>query len=990
MFDIREHIEFDRNGRAFCPSCEIKKGRRPRQKSLALVPGSVRGSGDLSPGAYICHAGCTVDEIREAVGQPKSSSMPFSHPQRQHEQDPPFYTESQVMKNVGILVNGKTPDAVAAREWLAKRGFSTDMILHYKLGLLGSHLQIPTPTDDSKTQFHIKSRIAPWTGNTAWAQKGIPAMVFFTHKPEGATQTWLCEGEWDAMVLGWKVREAGLEHIAVASFTCGCKAVPVGSQLDRLPGEVILFYDLDPPGREGSVKVGSALAKRGQVVRIAKVPAPLEAPKGWDISDALNHGFTLVDILKSADEEQMFRLEEQPPELGIQDAVIQLMAQPLSQVERQVKVLELALAYGKQPRDIEKLLQACERDLDRASEFESALDVLPELQKLENQQLNLHRILPSVLADALTMTAAAMPTTPEALLTTLIPVLGSRIGTSSRIVIKASSNYVQTAIFRTAIVANTGDRKTPTQMAILAPLYELEREAALRFESAMVAYQEEMRTHKEGEPYPCKPIRKRYIINQGSYEGKIRVHAENRRGLLDYTDELAGRFARMNQYRQGHGDDAFNDLSEFNGGPLSRDKVGTSDYLPRTAISSTGSIQWETLRQLQEQTGSNDHAGVWARWLFCAVPLPPALINLEDSQPDPLFPLLKFLYTQLDELPEQDYLLSDGAKQRFQNWQHSLVHRTHAETHPALKAAYPKLESYGARLALLLHCVWAAVEGKKPQQFISGETMQRAIELTNWFAGQIRLVLAHNSPLKQVEGELLKILNVLRRRGSLTAREIRNYCWTLRTKPLPEIREMMVRLAQSGFATLRGEGERIVLRTAEAFAQCGPTGNRLSVESGEAVVEEPLRAEMLIQSETQTFPVTVEGKGGVEKNGNYSALDPPHFSTQGGDPLHTPTAMSETQMEHRVEPVEGDLYSPLQPSTRLCCSLPQRLPLRVGDICRYVGPDGVLGVTCRGRDLQVLGVKGSLATVNALKDFFHHHEWIHPYDIEIRYLRRKG
>jgi hypothetical protein len=451
---VREHIEFDRNGRAFCPSCERKKGRRPRQKSLSIVPGS--------DGAYLCHAGCSVEEIREAVGQPKISAISFSplHPERELRS----YTESQVMKHVGILVNGHTPDAVAAREWLHKRGFTTDMILHYKLGLLGSHLQIPIPTDDSNTQFHLKSRIAPWTGNTAWAQKGIPAMVFFTYKPEGATRTWLCEGEWDAMLLGWKVRESGLEHIAVATFTCGSRSVPLGSQLERLPGEVIIFYDLDQPGREGSVKVGSALAKRGQVVRSAQVPASKDPPKGWDISDALNNGFTLADIQKSAAEAQMFRLDEQPPQLGIQDAVIRLAAQPLSSIDRQVKVLELAMVYGKQPRDIEKLLQACERDQDRDSEFDSALDVLPHLQQLENQRLNLHRILPEKLASALVVAAEAMPTTAEALLTTLIPVMGSRIGTSSRIVIKASSNYVQPAIFRTAIVANTGDRKTPTQM----------------------------------------------------------------------------------------------------------------------------------------------------------------------------------------------------------------------------------------------------------------------------------------------------------------------------------------------------------------------------------------------------------------------------------------------------------------------------------------------------------------------------------------------
>ncbi|MDX2271040.1 MAG: AAA family ATPase [Cyanobacteriota bacterium] len=63
--------------------------------------------------------------------------------------------------------------------------------------------------------------------------------------------------------------------------------------------------------------------------------------------------------------------------------------------------------------------------------------------------------------------------------------------------------------------------------------------------------------------------------------------------------------------------------------------------------------------------------------------------------------------------------------------------------------------------------------------------------------------------------------------------------------------------------------------------------------------------------------------------------------------------------------------------------------LRVGDTCRYIGPDGAMRVTCQGRTLKVLEVKGSLATVKAMKDYFHHHEWIQSYDIEIRHLRRK-
>ncbi len=47
-------------------------------------------------------------------------------------------------------------------------------------------------------------------------------------------------------------------------------------------------------------------------------------------------------------------------------------------------------------------------------------------------------------------------------MTALLPVWASGIGTSSRIVVKANSKYIQPAILRTAIVAKSGARKSPT------------------------------------------------------------------------------------------------------------------------------------------------------------------------------------------------------------------------------------------------------------------------------------------------------------------------------------------------------------------------------------------------------------------------------------------------------------------------------------------------------------------------------------------------
>jgi hypothetical protein len=55
--------------------------------------------------------------------------------------------------------------------------------------------------------------------------------------------------------------------------------------------------------------------------------------------------------------------------------------------------------------------------------------------------------------------------------------------------------------------------------------------------------------------------------------------------------------------------------------------------------------------------------------------------------------------------------------------------------------------------------------------------------------------------------------------------------------------------------------------------------------------------------------------------------------------------------------------------------------IRVGDVCRYRGPDGAMKVTCWGKDLQVLAVENGIATVKA-------EQWVHTYQIEARYIRK--
>lgn len=306
FFDIAQHVEFNAKNRAICPSCADSKGASHTKLNLSLLPN----------GAYHCFAGCTSDDIRSALGTEKLKQIPQS-----------LASDSPAAKKVTI-----SPQKVAeahntlmssdgvAKQWLTNRGITPEMTEHFRLGIARSKvgkkhypsIAIPIPANDPATQYFQKKRVAPWlpvdelpAEYKPWSQYGIPATVWFTHKPDQAIATYLCEGEWDAIMLGWMAKQLNAS-ICVATFTCGADNVPSEGELERLPGTVTIFYDRnDKPikngertGDKGAKKAAKALGDRAQ---IAAVPMPENCDVvGWDVSNAINHGFKWEDFEKAA------------------------------------------------------------------------------------------------------------------------------------------------------------------------------------------------------------------------------------------------------------------------------------------------------------------------------------------------------------------------------------------------------------------------------------------------------------------------------------------------------------------------------------------------------------------------------------------------------------------------------------------------------------------------------------------------------------------
>lgn len=478
-------------------------------------------------------------------------------------------------------------------------------------------------------------------------------------------------------------------------------------------------------------------------------------------------------------EQQDKEKQASPPLAELGEAIDNLVAQDLDGSELTIRLQGLSEEFRKPPQSVEKLFYQKRREQEVTEAARSVAADLKELNQTQQSRLPIRAGLHGDggrLAEQLIKTAEAMPTAPEFLATTLIPVLASRIGTSHSLAIHASAGYVVRPIFRTLVVAETGRKKTPAQKAIISALTELERRYNEIYQQALENYERELEAWKPGTdtPKPKPPIRRRYVSTDDTLAARIKSHGENPRGLLLYRDEGSAFIAERGRFSSGKGDggETEADLSEFNGGMLSRDrKVDGSIFLAKTGISRTGAIQYAKIERLMGD--HRDDCGEWARYLVCAADAPLAYIDLlTDTGDTGLKKSLIDLVQWLDELPEADYLLSHGAKLAFMQYQRLLIDRLEATDHPSLKAALPKFETYFGRFILLLHVVNGVLAGDKPAPVVDAHTVELACQWTEYYFGQFKLLMAVNSPQQELTGDLLQLQTYLKRKPGRDIRQI--------------------------------------------------------------------------------------------------------------------------------------------------------------------------------------------------------------------------
>jgi hypothetical protein len=497
--------------------------------------------------------------------------------------------------------------------------------------------------------------------------------------------------------------------------------------------------------------------------------------------------------------------------VSLRDRVLEILNRNHSASERKLAFLELAGSTGRLLREIEQLAEAIQFEVDRDEERTERASELNQLLKIGDRRLTLSHYLHPYLAHPLERLSCWMGVDVEALLTVLLPTAASLLHPETRVIVKQCSDFVEPMVIYAGIVSESGNRKSPTFKAITKGLRKFQDEEDILYKEAQQQYQEDLtawkrnRSEDRGEP-PEAPLPPReYFVDNITSEALDRIKAQQpQHGILIRKDELSGLFGSYGAYKNGRGSDKEGILSGWNGDGIKVNRVsGSRLSLSHDASSIVGAIQPGKLRQIMGDL--EDEQGEWGRFLWYYAPLKPFRLPDDDTQFE-IENLLEGIYRKLDKLAPIQYRFTPDAQRAYQDWHWTLEQRKCAEPRQGMRAAIAKMQGYTARLAGILHILWAIADGQEPELHIPIERVKAARNLAEFYLGQVQLI---HSDARSSQGELTSILESILKKakqlGQLSTRKASSSIRGLRNCKAGKILEFFKELEMMGYGKLNGK-----------------------------------------------------------------------------------------------------------------------------------------------------------------------------------------
>jgi len=637
---------------------------------------------------------------------------------------------------------------------------------------------------------------------------------------------YIVEGEPCADLL-WKLGLAATTNIG------GGGKFTLTDSLDLQGAELIVIVpDLDKKGIAHAEKVAEHFPEALWLYSFptSKIWENLPEDHGLDIADWIEHEkLSAIELRATIGEKKVFKVPQaaakvlthnrfKPSSVDLRQEITALVNAGTTGSELTAALLELS--RGSNAQQIQRIYNEILEEADREEQRLDRKSDLEELLKISSRRLTLEKYLHPNLAEPIKKVSAWMGVDPEAVLTHLLPIAAGLINPNSRIVVKKSTNFVEPCLLYSAVVAETGSRKTPTLNIAKAPLVKLQAEEDERYNAELKAYKKELdaynhrpKENKDDEPPVLPHPPREFYVDNVTVESLDEIKGfQPNKAFTMIKDELSGLFASHGAYKGGKGSDKESFLSGWGGGGVKKNRRSKDSRvsLARDSLSITGGIQPDKLRALFGDF--TDAQGEWARFLWYQMPMRPYKIPRHDAAYN-LGHLLESIYRKLDSLPELEFYFSKEGQKFYDDWYDKRYEQTRNETKPGLKAAMAKMPGQAARLIGVLH-VLNGVSSQPPevQEEISLTTVRAGCHLAQFYLGQVTLLQGDGDAL---DGELTPVLKSLLEKvnelGKLTATQAKKAVWGLRKIAPEKIRQYFDELAAMDLAQVQGAGSRLTL-----------------------------------------------------------------------------------------------------------------------------------------------------------------------------------
>ena len=522
----------------------------------------------------------------------------------------------------------------------------------------------------------------------------------------------------------------------------------------------------------------------------------------------------------------------------LEQHVDQMIKQDLQGSKLTSRQNTLAREIGCQPSELKQLYYERLQERELIEGRPERTDQLESLLRTGDRHLCLSDLLPPSLAKPLERLAVWMGVDVEVLFTILLPTAASLLHPKTRVVVKECIDFVEPLIFYSGIVSEAGNRKSPPFKAITKPLRKLQDEEDARYQDAQKEYERTVREQNQKSqgdrgkpPEPPEPPREFYVDNITG-EALDRVKAQQpKHGFVICKDELSGLFGSYGAYKGGRGSDKESILSGWNGNGIKVNRVnGSRLSLSHDATSIAGAIQPGKLRKIMGNL--EDEQGEWGRFLWYSSDLRPFRLPKDDTRFE-VGDLLEGIFRKLDKLDPIQYRFTPDAQLAYDDWHEELGNRLCAEPRSGMRSAIAKMQGYTARMAGILHILWATAEGEVPERYIPIERVKAAIVLVEFYLEQVGLI---HSDAKAAKGEKLditaKLIKLSQRLGMIKARDVlRNYESIKLSSE--QIRSIFLDLEAMGYGPCSGKGIQLGWEykpSQSVFKTVGAVGE-LSVEA---------------------------------------------------------------------------------------------------------------------------------------------------------------